>query len=135
MVWNTDLKNKELWAQIVNRVEDLGWRIARTWVRAGDKAMAMSYCLKSDICYRLQFGLWSLAKYKKVDEIYIRILRRITKNMKGFPGKTLTGGKKHGGLGLETPTMHAHKRKLRIVLMGLGKGGLTGAHIENLIRI
>ncbi len=55
--------------------------------------------------------------------------------MKGFPGKALTGGKKNGGLGLETPTMHAHKRKLRIVLMGLGKGRLTGAHIENLIRI
>ena len=31
--------------------------------------------------------------------------------------------------------MHAHKRKLRIVMMGLAKGGLTGAHIENLIRI
>ncbi len=106
----------------MDRVEDLGWRIAKSWVRAGDKAMAMSYCLKSDICYRLQFGIWSLAKYKKVDEIYVRILRRITKNMKGFPGKALTGGKKQGGLGLETPTMHAHKRKLRIVLMGWTRG-------------
>ena len=60
MVWNTDLKNKELWGQIVNRVEDLGWRIARTWVRAGDKAMAMSYCLKADIAigYSLVYGPW-----------------------------------------------------------------------------
>ncbi len=57
MVWNTDLENKELWSQIVDRVEDLGWRIARSWVRAGDKAMAMSYCFKSDISYRLQFGI------------------------------------------------------------------------------
>ena len=55
--------------------------------------------------------------------------------MKGFPGKVLIGAKKHGGLGLETPMMHAQKRKLRIVMMGLAKGGLTGAHIENLIRI
>ena len=93
----------------------------------------MSYCLKTDICYRLHFRNLTLAKYKKVNEIYIRIMRIITKNMKGFPGKALVGAKKSDSLGIETPTMHAHKRKLRIVMMGLAKGGLTGAHIENLI--
>ncbi len=47
----------------------------------------------------------------------------------------LTGGKKYGGLGLETPTIQPHKRKLRIVLVGLAKGGLTAVHLENLLRI
>ena len=42
MVWNTDMKNKELWNGIAAKIEDLGWRIARTWVRAGDKLMAMN---------------------------------------------------------------------------------------------
>ena len=37
MVWNTDLKNKDLWSQISGKIEDLGWRIARTWVRGGGK--------------------------------------------------------------------------------------------------
>jgi hypothetical protein len=31
--------------------------------------------------------------------------------------------------------MHAHKCKLRILLRGLSKGGLTAIHFENLLRI
>ena len=50
VVLNTDYNNKELWRTIVDRIEDLGRRIARTWVRPGDKIMAMNYCLKTDIC-------------------------------------------------------------------------------------
>ena len=30
MVWNTDMKNKDLWNQVALKIEDLGWRIART---------------------------------------------------------------------------------------------------------
>ena len=135
MVWNTDLKNKELWGTITERLEDLGWRIARTWVRQGDKMLAMNYCLRADICYRLQFANWSLEKYKKLDEIYIRTVRRITKNMTSYPALPIMIGKQDGGLGVETPMMHSHKCKLRILLRGLGKGGLTAAHLENLLRI
>ena len=115
MVWNTDMKNKELWNGIAAKIEDLGWRIARTWVRAGDKLMAM--------------------KYKKLDEIYIRVLRKITKNMPGYPALPVMSGKRDGGLGIETPLMHAHKCKLRILMRGMSKGGLTSKHLENLLRI
>jgi hypothetical protein len=123
MVWNTDMKNRELWNGIAAKIEDLGWRIARTWVRAGDKLMAMNYNLRSNICYRLQFATWSLDKYKKLDEIYIRVLRKITKNMPGYPALPMMSGKRDGGLGIETPLMHAHKCKLRILMRGIGKGG------------
>ena len=52
MVWNTDMKNKELWNGIAAKIEDLGWRIARTWVRAGDKLLqsAIEYMLQTPIC-------------------------------------------------------------------------------------
>ncbi len=43
MIWNTDMNNKELWNEIVEKVQDLGWRIARTSVRPGDKMLAMNY--------------------------------------------------------------------------------------------
>ena len=46
-------------------------------------------------------------------------MRIITKNMKGFPGKALVGAKKSDSLGLENPTMHAHKRILRIADVSL----------------
>ncbi len=135
MIWNTDMNNKELWRRIVEKVQDLGWRIARTWVRPGDKMMAMNYCLKTNICYRLQFGIWDLKKCKKLDAIYLRIVRNITKNMKGYPALPIMSDKEYGGLGIETPTMRTHKRKIRIIMSGLGKGGMTGIHIENLLRI
>jgi hypothetical protein len=47
----------------------------------------------------------------------------------------MMSGRSEGGLGIETPMMHAHKCKLRIVLKGLNKGGLTAVHLENLLRI
>ena len=76
-----------------------------------------------------------MEKYKKLDEIYIRIVRRITKNMTNYPALPIMIGKQDGGLGVETPMMHSHKCKLRILLRGLRKGGLTAAHLENLLRI
>ncbi len=84
MIWNTDMNNKELWNGIVEKVQDMGWRIARTWVRPGDKMLAMDYCLKTNICYRLQFGIWDLKEYKKLDAIYMRIIRNI-KKYEGIP--------------------------------------------------
>ena len=135
VVWNTDYNNKELWKTIVDRIEDLGWRIARTWVRPGDKIMAMNYCLKTDICYRMQFANWSLEKYRKIDLEYLKVVRRITKNMSGYPALPLMAGTADGGMGIETPMVHAQKCKLRIVMRGLGKGGATAEHIENLFRI
>jgi len=47
----------------------------------------------------------------------------------------MMSGFKEGGLNIETPMIHAHKRKLRIILRGLSKGGMTGIHIENLLRM
>ena len=65
MEWNTDMKNKEILTNISHKIQDLGWSIARTWVREGDKMMAMNYNLRSNICYRLQFATWSMDKYIK----------------------------------------------------------------------
>ena len=55
--------------------------------------------------------------------------------MSGYPSLPMMSGHKDGGLNVETPMMHAHKRKLRIILKGLSKGGMTGVHIENLLRM
>ena len=33
MIWNTDMNNKELWNGIVEKVQDMGWRISRTCAR------------------------------------------------------------------------------------------------------
>ena len=70
-----------------------------------------------------------------MDESYLRIIRRVTKNMTGYPSLPMMSGHKDGGLNVETPLLHAHKCKLRILLRGLSKGGLTGIHIENLLRM
>jgi hypothetical protein len=85
-----------------NKIQDLGWSIARTWMRVGDKMMAMNYNLRSNICYRLQFATWPLEKFKELDENYLRIFRRITKNMTGYPSLPMMGGLKDGGLNIET---------------------------------
>ncbi len=53
MVWSTDMQNKDMWHQVASKAEEMGWKIARSWVRAGDKLLAMNYCLRADICYRL----------------------------------------------------------------------------------
>jgi hypothetical protein len=50
---------------------------------------------------------------KKLDEIYLRVIRRITKNMTSYPGLALMADLKEGGLGIETPMLHAHKCKLK----------------------
>ena len=135
IVWNTDYKNKELWTSIQTKIENLGWQIARTWVRAGDKLLAMQYCLNQDICYRLQFANWPLSKYRELDKEYMKIVRRVTKNMDSYPAAAIMAGRKEGGLGITPPSALAQYRKLRIVLKALSKGGATAAHIESLFRI
>ena len=89
--------------------------------RARDKIMILNSCLKSTILYRLQYCTWGLKKYKEIDKKVNEVVRRITKNMKGFPNGPLNAMEEDGGLGVEAVSDAAQRRKWKEMVKMLGR--------------
>ena len=62
-------KDKQL-ESLKEKLEVIGSRILRHVGRVGDKLLALEYCLRSDIVYRMQFCVWGYDDYMELDRIY-----------------------------------------------------------------
>ena len=98
-----------------------------------DKILILNACLKSTILYRLQHCTWGLNKYRLIDVKVNEIIRKITKNMKGFPSALLNAMKEDGGLGVEAVSDTAQMRKHRSIVKTLGKDDFTAIHMQGMI--
>ncbi len=88
--------------------------------RARDKITVLNYCLKASILYRMQFTTWDLAKYKELDGVMNRLARRITCNMRSFPGELINADYEDGGLGIRSLCDEASERKLKLLTSLIG---------------
>ena len=53
VIWDMDLNNNKQFEAIRERISELGSRIIRFKGRVGDKILALEYCLRSNIVYRM----------------------------------------------------------------------------------
>ncbi len=65
VVWNMDLNNARQSEDLSSKLKELGGRIVRHQGRIVDKIMALEYCLRSTVAYRMQIcvsGAWGIMK-------------------------------------------------------------------------
>jgi hypothetical protein len=55
VIWNMDINNDKQFETLKETMELVGAKILRHKGRVGDKLLALEYCLRSDIVYRMQF--------------------------------------------------------------------------------
>ena len=70
VIWNTDLNNDKQFEAIKEALETVGSRILRHKGRVGDKLLALEYCLRSTIVYRMQYCIWGLDRYNELDKVH-----------------------------------------------------------------
>ena len=133
VIWDMDLNNNKQFEAIKERLEELGSRILRYNGRVGDKILALEYCLRADISYRMQFCVWGLDRYMQLDKIYNRLVRRITRNMDSFPSKPMWALAADGGLGIQSLIDFTHKCKLRLLLRNVNKNDASGLAFQGLV--
>ena len=133
VIWNMDLNNDKQFEALKESIEDIGARICRYQGRTGDKVLALEYCLRSGLAYRMQFCVWGYERYEELDKVYMRLVRKITRNMKGYPAKPIWALAVDGGLGIQSLQDFVHKCKLRILLRNINKGDKTGEAFEGLV--
>ncbi len=102
VIWNMDLNNEKQLEALKETLESIGSRILRHKGRIGDKLLALEYCLRSNIVYRMQFCIWGLDKYMALDKVYTNLVRKITRNMSSYPSIPLWMLAADGGLGLQS---------------------------------
>ena len=103
IIWNMDMNGNKQWESIKETILRMGEEILRGKGRMRDKVMVINYCLKSTVLYRMQYCTWDLEKYKELDRTLNQLLRKVTKNMKKFPGGTDQCGSKAWWTGIEEP--------------------------------
>jgi hypothetical protein len=126
VVWNMDLNNARQLEELSSKLKDLGGRIVRHNGRIGDKIMALEYCLRSTIAYRMQFCVWGLEEYEKLDKTYASIVKAITRNLKGYPTRPLWALSVDGGLGIQSLLDYTQRCKLRLLLRNIDKHDTAG---------
>jgi hypothetical protein len=119
VIWNMDTNNLKQIEYLNERLEEMGSRILRHRGRVGDKILALEYCLRADIVYRMQFCVWGLDAYEKLSTTYTRLVKKITRNLSGYPTVPLWTLTADGGLGLQSLIDFAHKLKLRLLLKNI----------------
>jgi hypothetical protein len=119
VIWNMRINKDKQLESLKEKLEVIGSRILRHSGRVGDKLLALEYCLRSDIVYRMQFCVWGYDDYLKPDSIYTRLVKKICRNMQSYPSKPLWMLTSDGGLGLQSLLDFANKSKLRILHHGL----------------
>ena len=90
-------------------------------------------CFRSTVAYRMQYCVWGLDKYEKLDKIYSGIVRGITRNLKGYPSKPLWALAVDGGLGLQSLIDYSQRCKLRLLLKNIDRDDTTGKAFESLV--
>ena len=118
-------KDKQL-ESLKEKLEVIGSRILRHAGRVGDKLLALEYCLRSDIVYRMQFCVWGYDDYKELDRIYTRLIKKICRNMQSYPARPLWMLASDGGLGLQSLMDFVHKCKLKLLLKNVNENNDTG---------
>ncbi len=102
VTWNMNLNGRKQWEEINETIKRIGEEVIRGKGRMRDKAMVVNYCLKATVLYRLQYCTWDIGNFKELDKAMNRMLRKVTKNMKNFPGAMISAERKHGGLGIRS---------------------------------
>ena len=95
--------------------------------------MALEYCLRSTISYRMQYCVWGIEEYEYLDKIYTEIIRKITRNMRGYPSKPIWALAVDGGLGIQSLLDYVQRCKLRLLLKNIEKEDDTGKAFEGLV--
>ena len=95
--------------------------------------LALEYCLRSTIAYRMQFCVWCIEAYDELDKIYTKIVRKITRNMGSYPSKPFWALAVDGGLDIQSLLDYVQKCKLRLLLRNINKDDLTGTAFEGLV--
>jgi hypothetical protein len=72
----------------------------------------------------MQFCVWGIEQYDKLDQIYTEIVRKITRNLQGYPAKPIWALAVDGGLGIQSLLDYTHRCKLRLLLKNIGKNDL-----------
>ncbi len=133
VIWNMDTNNLKQVEYLNERLEEMGSRILRHRGRVGDKILALEYCLRADIVYRMQFCVLGLEAYEKLNKTYTRLVKKITRNLAGFPAIPLWTLTRDGGLGLQSLLDFTHKLKLRLLLRNVESDDDTGRALQGLL--
>ena len=116
VIWNMDLYGDRQWKETKKVIEKMGEVIMRSTGRMRDKITAINYCLKATVLYRIQYCTWGLDKYRELDIAMNKVLRKVTKNMRSYPGSLLMMDKGDGGLGLTGISDLAQDRKMNMMI-------------------
>ncbi len=121
-----DLNNDKQLEDLICKLKEIGARIVRYQGRVGDKVKALEYC-------RMQYCVWGLAEYEKLDKIYTGIIRKITRNLGEYPTKPIWALAIDGGLGAQSLLDYMQRSKLRLLLKNIEKNDNTGKAFEGLV--
>jgi hypothetical protein len=133
VIWNMDTNSNKQFEVLKETLECLGARILRHKGRVGDKLLALEYCLRANIVYRMQFCTWGLERFAELDKAYTNIVKKIYRNMKSYPAIPLWMLAADGGLGLQSLIDFTHKSKLRMLLRNIDKNDDTGKAFQGLV--
>ena len=81
----------------------------------------------------MQYCTWSLEKYRKLDVALNKILRKVTKNMKSYPGAGLMMDKEDGGLGLSGLSDLVQDRKIKMLTNSIDREDATGYAFKGMV--
>ena len=84
VIWNMDTNNLKQTEYLNERLAEMGARILRHRGRVGDKILALEYCLRADIVYRMQFCVWGLEANEKFNKTYTRLVKKSQGNLLAF---------------------------------------------------
>ena len=62
----------------------------------------------------MQFCVWGYERYEELDKVYMKLVRRITRNMKNYPSKPIWALAVDGGLGIQSFLSNRLKLSLHI---------------------
>jgi hypothetical protein len=133
IIWNMDINNDKQFETLKETMELVGAKILRHKGRVGDKLLALEYCMRSDIVYRMQFCTWGFDRYQELDLIYTRLVKKVCRNMQSYPATPLWMLAADGGIGLQSLIDFTHKTKLRLLLRNIERDDDTGRAFQGLI--
>ncbi len=100
VIWKMGASKDKQLESLKEKLEIIGARILRHDGRVGDKLLALEYCLRSDLVYRMQFCVWGYDDYLVLDKTYTKLVKKICRNMPSYPAKPLWMLSSDGVVGL-----------------------------------
>jgi hypothetical protein len=114
VIWSPNLGNEEHYQLILRDVQSTCTYLMARQSSIESKWLAIRVSLFARIAYPAKFMAWTLAQYEEITRKISDVLRRITKNVRGFPEALLYMPTEEGGLGLDNWTDRIQMEKIKL---------------------